>query len=264
MDPLSRLETALESLESAAIAFSGGVDSAFLAAVAKERTSVSVAAVTVVSKFMSKRDIDHARHMAHRIGIHHVVVAADLLALPEIWQNGNNRCYYCKKQIFSLIKESAAKLDKQCIIHGANRDDLNDYRPGFKAALEMNVKAPLVDAGFDKEMIRRYSKKMGLETWDIPSQSCLATRIPYGIRITSENLSMVEQGEAVLQDLGFDRVRVRCHDMMARLEVDAAALERILQYRLKEKIVKEFKKIGFLHTALDLEGYVSGKMNRKV
>ena len=262
LDNLKKLSHGIADLESIAIAFSGGADSSFLAAVAKQISGIDVVAVTIVSPFLSKTEIDQAASMAEQLDLPHLVVPADLLAIPEIAQNSRDRCYFCKQKIFSLIKSSLKDSGVAHVVHGANSDDLDDFRPGFKAASEMGILAPLVDAGFRKEEIRRCSKEMGLPTWDLPSQSCLATRIPHDHRITAEKLTMVEKSEKILKDLGFKRVRVRCHEGMARLELDHGALETLGQENVRNLVVKELKQIGFLHIALDLEGYVSGKMNR--
>ncbi|MEA1969644.1 MAG: ATP-dependent sacrificial sulfur transferase LarE [Thermodesulfobacteriota bacterium] len=262
MDKFKQLVRILKEFQSVAVAFSGGVDSMFLAAVAKTKSCIDVVAVTVVSEFMSGKDIEHAQRMADQLGIRRIVVNTDVMKIEEVVRNVKQRCYFCKKNLFSVLKENIAGLGIDCIVHGANIDDLNDFRPGFKAALEMGIIAPLIDVGLNKEEIRFYSKEMGLETWNMPSQSCLATRIPYGQRLTVEKLVMVEKSEKVLFNLGFKGVRVRCYDSMARIEMNPQSMKLVWQKDIKDKIVKEFKKIGFLYIALDLEGYVSGNMNQ--
>ncbi|MFO7886140.1 MAG: ATP-dependent sacrificial sulfur transferase LarE [Desulfobacteraceae bacterium] len=260
MNKLDILEKKLKALNSFALGFSGGVDSMFLAALAGKISGIKVVAVTIVSAFMSKTDMDHAQRMAGQLGLDHRMIYADLCEIPDIRKNSKERCYFCKKKMFSLIKENLHGVDT--VLHGANTDDLKDFRPGLIAAREMGIIAPLVDAGLSKAEIRMYSQDMGLETWDMPSQSCLATRIPYGMTITCEKLARIEESEAFLSGLGFKNFRVRCYGDMARLELDADGFEKIWENQNREKILAALKQIGFLHVALDLEGYVSGKMNR--
>lgn len=263
-DRLTELTSLIKGLGSIAIAFSGGVDSSFLAAVAQKKCRIPVTAITAVTEFQTKREYEHAVHMARQIGIRHAIVKIELLKNRKIVQNNRDRCYFCKKAIFSAFTDHAEHLCIKNIVHGANLDDLNDFRPGFKAAQEMGIMAPLIKVGMDKNEIRRYSKEMKLETWNLPSQSCLATRIPYNSGIDSEKLFMIEKSEDYLSSLGFSGFRVRCHGRMARIEFDFESIEQIGHRNLREKIVKKFKQIGFLHIAMDLEGYIPGSMNRAI
>ena len=262
-DKLQILVDKIKRYKNLAVAFSGGVDSSFLAAVAKDNCD-SVVAITVKSEFQSQKEADNAVRMAEAIGIRHVVVTAGVLADPEVVQNTNERCYFCKKVIFSLLKDKAEALGFETIAHGANLDDLSDYRPGFRAAREMGVEAPLIEAELTKSEIRDYSRAMGLETWNMASQSCLATRVPYGECITLEKLTRVENGERALYDLGFTRVRVRCHGDMARIELDPGSVDRLMDKELRQTVVQAMKQAGFKYVAVDLEGYVSGSMNRSL
>ncbi len=261
-DKLKELVQLINQFKSILIAFSGGVDSSFLAAVMKKMCSVNVVAVTAVTEFQSRREYDNAVYMGKQIGIRHAFLKLDLLKDKKIIQNDRDRCYFCKKNIFKALINYAENLGIKNIVHGANLDDLSDFRPGFKAARELGVLSPLIDAGIDKNQIRMYSKEMGLKTWNMPSQSCLATRIQYNTAINTQKLFMVEQSEKYLFSLGFSRFRVRSHGKIARIELMPASIGRIEKESLREQIVKEFKKIGFFYITIDLEGYIKGSMNR--
>ncbi len=184
------------------------------------------------------------------------------MALPDFRANEKGRCYICKKNMLTRVLEISAENNIPHVAHGANLDDLNDYRPGFKAAREMGVIAPLMDAGLAKADIRALSKTMNLETWDKPAMACLASRIPYQTPITPEILKMVERAEAILMDLGFNACRLRHHGPVARIEVPPDRIAALLAEPLRKKIVRRLHEIGYLHVSLDLEGYVQGSLNR--
>jgi len=260
-DKLKSLADTLKTYKNIALAFSGGVDSSFLAAVARDACQ-SMVGITVKSEFQSQRETDNAVRMAEKIAIPHVVVEARVLGDSRIVQNTKERCYFCKKMLFTLVQNKALELGYGTLVHGANVDDLSDFRPGFKAAQEMGVLSPLIKANLAKDEIRHFSRNLGLDIWDMPSQSCLATRIPYGESITLEKLAMVESGEEILHSLGFRSARVRCHGNVARIELDPEAIDRILVKELRHIVVEKLKCVGFSYVALDLEGYVSGSMNR--
>ncbi len=268
-DKLKNLVRSLKGYGKIAVAFSGGVDSVFLAAVAADACGTAVA-ITVKSAFQSRQEADKSVYLARAIGIPHVVVQVDVLADSRIVQNTGERCYFCKKMIFSRLGNRAAELGLETVVHGANRDDLTDYRPGLKAAREMGVIAPLMDAGLTKVEIRELSRRAGLETWDMDAQSCLATRIAYGDRITLDKLEMVERGECVLGALGFSGARVRLHGEIARIELKPPAMgqgrgmNQMLEKKPRQAVVDAFKTIGFKYIALDLEGYAMGSMNRSL
>jgi uncharacterized protein len=272
-DKLKALIQNLKEYEKIAICFSGGVDSSLLAAVAKKACE-SVVAITARTEFQSRQEVENAACMARSIGIRHVVVRASVLEDLRIVENTPRRCYFCKKMIFSLIRDKAFDLGFETVAHGANLDDLADYRPGFEATREMRIIAPLIDAGLTKGEVRELSKAVGLEIWNLEAQSCLATRIPYGDIITPENLGMVEAGEALLRSLGFTGVRVRVHGQAARIELGCKPgsrdsgvnhqMENIMDEKIRQEVVSGFKKIGFKYVSLDLEGYVMGSMNRSL
>lgn len=248
---LRTLETILDRMGRTVIAFSGGVDSTFLAAVAFRACREKPVAITVSTRFQSKRETDFAALMARKIGIDHEILKLDVLGDKQIVRNSDKRCYFCKKQIFSAIKKQAGRFGEISFVHGINLDDLNDFRPGIQAAEELGFKAPFVEAGFSKSDIRRVSKEMGLETWNRPSQSCLATRIPHGELITPEVLEKVELAENYLNDLGLVSVRVRCHGALARIETEARFMTLVLENR--EKISRNIRQMGFEYVCMDIE-----------
>lgn len=252
----------IKSLESLLVAFSGGVDSTFLLAVAHQTLKERAMAATASSEIHLNLELKEASDFTRKRDIKHVVFPSDEMSLPVFVSNGPDRCYHCKRNLFDSVFAIAKENDITHVAHGANLDDLNDYRPGFRAAKETGVIAPLIDAGLNKEEIRFLSREMGLSTWNKPAMPCLATRIPYESLITSEKLKMIEQAETFLLKQGLTEIRVRHHGSIAKIEVNAGRLKDILNERIRSSILEKFREIGFEHIALDLEGYVSGKMNR--
>ena len=259
-----RLIDLLGSYTGLVVAFSGGVDSSFLLAMAKQVLGNRVTAVTAESPVHPLRERQAAADLARTLQVDHVIIQSQEMDLPDFLANPDNRCYICKKHVLGELFEVAAGLGIDTVAHGVNLDDLSDYRPGQQAAQELGVAAPLVDAGLTKEDIRRLSKDMNLPTWDKPSMACLASRIPYGEIITPARLSMVEAAEDFLMELGLKTCRVRHHGSVARIEVDPADFETVLAPSNRSRILDTLKKIGFVHVALDLKGYQMGSMNQEI
>lgn len=248
----------LKKNSGSAIAFSGGGDSAFLLAAARIAGVEPVFPVTVVSDFFTSGEKERVNRLCRYLGASPILVSANILDDDKVTRNTDRRCYFCKLFLFSRVMEVAEDHGAQALLHGANLDDLQEFRPGMDAARELGFKAPLVEAGFTKRKIRACSKKLGLETWDLPAQSCLATRIPRGDIITKDKLIKIEQAEICLDELNFSQVRVRCHGDLARIEAGPDELNRFGEPGIREEIVQTFKRVGFKYVCLDLVGYVSG------
>ncbi len=260
----ARLIVALRKMKSLLVAFSGGVDSAFLLAAAKEALGRKIMAATAVSSIHPLRERMEAIAFAREREIPHLLFSSHESDLPGFLANGPDRCYHCKKALFETLREIAREKGIHYVVHGANVDDLDDYRPGLQAAVEADIRAPLVDASLNKAEIRLLSKEMGLPQWDKPSMACLASRLPYGSAITEKKLNMIETAEEFLLNKGFKTLRVRHHGAVARIEVGATERELILNDAIRKDIIQKFRHIGFNHIALDLEEFTSGKMNRSI
>ncbi|RLB11635.1 MAG: ATP-dependent sacrificial sulfur transferase LarE [Deltaproteobacteria bacterium] len=258
-EKLQKLISYLRGLNSLIIAFSGGIDSTFLLYIAREHIKRLIL-FTSVSAIHKSRDIEDARLIAQDLGIEHITIDTKELLIPEFIINDKNRCYYCKRNLFKNMSKIAREIGISYIAHGVNSDDMQDYRPGHRAAKEYGVLAPLVYAGLKKQEIRRAAMEMGIKIWDKPSSPCLATRIPYGQRITLDKLEMIDRAEALLQDMGYKEVRVRHYGDMAKIEVPESEIEGVIKVR--DEILKGFRQIGFLYVTLDIEGFISGKLNR--
>ncbi len=257
---LEDLKNALRAHGKIVLAFSGGIDSIFLMAVAKA-AAVECLAVTVQSEFFTPIEAKRAKDTARKMGVAHLCLNMDMLTKPEVARNDARRCYYCKQYALTMIKGVAIEQGINTWVHGINVDDLGDYRPGIEAANALDFQAPLVAAGFSKSEIRRCAKAMGLSAWNLPSQSCLATRIPVGTAINHGTLKKIAQAEAFLHDMGFVQVRVRCHGALARIETGAEEVTRLIEAGTRNAVYRSLKSLGFAFVALDLGGYETGKMN---
>lgn len=263
-EKLAVLQVNLRQLGSLAVAFSGGVDSTFLVKVAHDVLQDRVIAVTARSSTYPEREFEDAANFARQIGVRQIVIVSEELDIDGFAENPSNRCYFCKKELFSKICNVARQNNLDFVADGANLDDLDDYRPGIQAAKELGVVSPLREAGLTKEDIRSLSRSMGLPTWNKQAFACLASRIPYGQPITGEKLAMVEQAEQYLLDLGFRQIRVRHHGDLARIEVAPGELERFFQQSLMRKVHDRLQQLGFSYVALDMKGYRSGSLNEVI
>ena len=259
-----RLETYLRDLGSVAIAFSSGVDSTFLLKVAHDVLGDKAIAVTARSCSFPARELTEAKNFCITEGIEHIIVDSEELRIDGFRQNPKNRCYLCKRELFSKIKEIAASRGIAYVAEGSNMDDNGDYRPGLMAVAELGVKSPLRETELYKEEIRALSKEMALPTWDKQSFACLSSRFVYGETISEEKLSMVDRAEQRLLDLGFHQVRVRIHGKIARIEIDPAEFEKILQGDTAAQLNEYFCSLGFMYVTLDLGGYKMGSMNQTI
>lgn len=246
---------------SAAIAFSGGVDSTFLVKVAHEVLGDKLIAITATSSTYPERELKEALKYAAGMEVKHLVISSEELDIEGFASNPKNRCYYCKKELFTKINVLAKENGALYVYDGSNLDDTGDYRPGAQAAKELGVISPLKEANLTKADIRELSKELGLPTWNKPSFACLSSRFPYGKEITIPKLKMVEEAEQFLMDMGIRQVRVRHHEEIARIEVSPEERVKFFDINVMDKIGEKFKKIGFTYVTLDILGYRTGSMN---
>lgn len=260
---IDKLKAILRNMESFVIAFSGGVDSTFLLAVASELPDIDIMAITASSPMIPSWEIKEAREMAARLKVKHEIIKTYPLENLLLKENPPERCYICKKDLFTKFLNLAKEQGFRYLADGTNHDDLKVYRPGLKALKELAIRSPLAEALLTKKEIRKYSKIIGLPTWNAPALACLATRIPYNEEITIEKLKMINRAEEFIRSLEFRQVRVRYHYPIARIELDPTDISRLLEPSMRRRFVKKFKDIGFDYITIDMEGFRSGSMDEQ-
>jgi uncharacterized protein len=260
-EKLERLKKLISQMESVLIAYSGGVDSTFLLKVSSDVLGDRVVAATAFSETYPLEELEKAKEIAKMLGVEHVVIETKELQDDRFASNLPDRCYYCKKELFSKLKIVAERFGCKYILDGSNADDLNDFRPGMKAAEELGVRSPLKEVMLAKDEIRALSREMALPTWDKPSSACLASRIPYGTRITRESLMQIQKAEDIIRAKGVRQVRVRHHGSIARIEVLPTDFHILLSEPIAAQVVREIKELGYDYVTLDIQGYRSGSMN---
>ncbi|KJS21801.1 MAG: potassium ABC transporter ATPase [Clostridiaceae bacterium BRH_c20a] len=257
----SKLRKIISELDNAIIAFSGGIDSTFLLKVCKDVLGDKVIAVTATSSTYPTRELNTAKKITEELSVRHIVIESEELEIEGFSKNPIDRCYYCKKELYSKLIQVGQDNGITNILDGSNFDDMDDYRPGMKALKELNIKSPLKEVCLTKDEIRDLAKMLKLSTWNKPSYACLSSRFPYGEEITIEKLTLVDKAEQFLLDRGFSQVRVRNHGNLARIELLPLEKEKILDTKMLIEIGEKFKNLGYTYVTLDVFGYRTGSMN---
>ena len=258
---LEKLQKILQDMGSVLVAFSGGVDSSFLLHVANQMLGDRAQAITFVSPFLSRIEKERATLFCKEKGIKHIILETDPLAVEQIQANPPERCYYCKRELYTRALDEARRIGADHLVEGTQLSDDSDHRPGRRALRELKIRSPLAEAGLDKNQVRHLSREFGLPSWNLPPMACLASRIPYGTALDSECLARVEAAEDFLFEEGFFLVRVRDHNKTARIELGFEEIERLNDTNLRDRLVSHFKSLGYVAVTLDLEGYRTGRLN---
>jgi len=261
IEKTAKLKSILQGMKSVLVAFSGGVDSALVLAVAHSVLGEKVLAVTADSPSLPRSELEETRELAQTLGIRHRVVPTEELASPNYNQNPIDRCYFCKSELYTQLHKIARETGSLHILNGTNTDDLGDYRPGLKSAEENGIRSPLWEAGFSKEDVRALAKELGLPLWDKPAAACLSSRIPYGQPVTRKKLNLIEQAEDFLKSRGYRQVRVRHHGDLARIELGQEDLKRFITEETDSSVSHHLMELGFRDVTLDIKGYRTGSLN---
>ena len=256
-----KLREIFRDLGSVIVAYSGGVDSSYVAHVANAELGPRALCITGQSASVPSYRQAEIDRVVSEFGFHHEIIQTDELENPSYQANNADRCYFCKDELYSKLASIAASRGIECIVDGSTTDDLGDFRPGRQAAKQHAVRSPLIEVGLSKAEVRELSRRVGLPTWDKPASPCLSSRIAYGTTVTIERLRKVDRGEEILREFGFREFRVRHHDTLVRLEISPAGLDRVLRRDVVEQLAARFRELGFKYVTLDLQGFRSGSMN---